>query len=273
MTHAMTFPASCTRRRAPAARGARRQRGQSMSEFLVSLIALVPIFLAITYLGRYADLHQRATQASRYAAFQRTMQPNTAILSDADLQDQMRARFFLAPKALNDGRIQSDDSVAAIGDAKKSPAIWSDLSGKALLAKPGDVMLTWGSTPMGSTGTVALLDKAFELVGKDYGTGHRAMVEMSLVNRLNQAEASPAVLKLAAATAAPGTALTANGGSATADAARNLVFSSWIPSIVTDVLSFVVGLFEPEAPHIGCIKADTVPTNRLEGAAQSDFCR
>lgn len=273
MTHALPLPTPCTRRSRPVTRHARWQRGQSMSEFLVSLIALVPVFLAITYLGRYADLHQRATQASRYAAFQRTMQPNTAILSDADLQDQMRARFFLAPKALHDGRIQSDDSVAGITDAKKSPAIWSDLSGKALLAKPGDVTMTWDSPSMGSTGTVALLDKAFDLVGKDYGTGHRAMVEMTLVNRLNQAEKAPAALKLAAATAAPGTALTANGGKGTADAARNLVFSAWIPSLVTDALGFVIGLFEPEAPEIGCIKADTVPNNRLEGASQSDFCR
>ena len=68
MKHALPLPDACTQRTAPATRRA-RQRGQSISEFLVSLIALVPVFLAITYLGRYADLHQRATQASRYAAF------------------------------------------------------------------------------------------------------------------------------------------------------------------------------------------------------------
>lgn len=49
--------------------------------------------------------------------------PCIAALSDATLQDQIRARFFLAPKALHDARIQSDDSVAGISNAKKSPTI------------------------------------------------------------------------------------------------------------------------------------------------------
>ncbi len=272
MKHALPLPDACTQRTAPATRRA-RQRGQSISEFLVSLIALVPVFLAITYLGRYADLHQRATQASRYAAFQRTMQPNTAILSDADLQDQMRARFFLAPKALHDGRIQSDDSVAGITDAKKSPAIWSDLSGKALLAKPGDVTMTWDSKAMGNKSVVSGLDKAFGLVGKDYTPGHRAMVELTLLNRLDQTEATPKALKLAAATTAPGESLVAKGGDGTADAARRLVPATLIPSVVESVLGFVISLFEQDSPDIGCIKADTVPTNRLKGATQQDVCR
>lgn len=272
MTPAQPLSPPCTRYRAPCGRRP-QQRGQSTSEFLVSLIALVPIFLAVTYLGRYADMHQRATQASRYAAFQRMQQPNTTILSDATLQDQVRARFFLAPLAMNAGKIQSNDSVAAISDDSKLPALWRDLGGKALMAKPTDVTLTFDSTSMGSSATVGLLDEAFDLVGKDYGTGHRARVEMTLLNRLSQAEKTPAALKLAAGTAAPGTALTANGGDGTADSARKLVFSAWIPSFVNDALGFVISLFEPDAPEIGCIKADTVPHNRLEGASQSDFCR
>ncbi len=51
----------------------RLSRGQAMTEFLVAMAVLVPIFFAISYLARYGDLQQRATQASRYAAFQRAM--------------------------------------------------------------------------------------------------------------------------------------------------------------------------------------------------------
>lgn len=256
----------------PAQSSARRQRGQSISEFLVSLIALVPVFLAVTYLGRYADLHQRATQASRYAAFQRAQQPNTAALSDATLEDQTRARFFLAPKALNDGRIQHTDSVASISDAKKSPALWSDLGGKALLAKPADVSLRWDNKSMGSTTAVKGLDLAFGMVGKDYTPGRRAMVELNLLNRLDQTEATPKALRLAAATTAPGEALTARGGEGTADAARHLVPAAMLPSEVGAVLGLIVSVFEEDKPFIGCIKADTVPKNRLVGT-QSDHCR
>ena len=99
----------------------RLQRGQSTTEFLVALIALVPIFLAVVYAGRYSDAHQAAVQASRYVAFQRALQPSTTALPDSKLIDQARARFF-ARRDLNNGLLRSDDSAGSM-DGNSIPAI------------------------------------------------------------------------------------------------------------------------------------------------------
>ena len=58
-----------------AAMHTRPGRGQATTEFVVALAALVPLFIGIAYAGRYMDIHHAAVQASRYASFQRVMQP------------------------------------------------------------------------------------------------------------------------------------------------------------------------------------------------------
>lgn len=48
--------------------------GQAMSEFLVcALFVLVPLFLAITALGKLSDVQRTADMAARYAAWERTV--------------------------------------------------------------------------------------------------------------------------------------------------------------------------------------------------------
>lgn len=52
----------------------RRQHGQAMSEFLTSaLLVLVPLFIAITALGKLLDVQRTADMAARYAAWERTV--------------------------------------------------------------------------------------------------------------------------------------------------------------------------------------------------------
>ncbi len=249
------------------------QRGQSTTEFLVSLIVMVPIFLAVTYLGRYADFQQRATQASRYAAFQRSMQPSTAKLTDALIEDQMRARFFTAPLALHAGAIQSDDTVASVKDDKYLPAFWRDLSGKALLNDPGQVKLGWTTHALGSKGAVSALDTVTEFMGKDYAPGRRAQVELTLLNRLNQADEKPTELKIGAATAAAGDMLGSGGSDETVKTVSPLVPVRHVPSVVRSAVSIVVSLLERDRPEFGCIKANIVAPHRLEGDTQQDKCR
>ncbi|MDL5031334.1 pilus assembly protein [Pelomonas sp. APW6] len=254
---------------------AHRQRGQSTTEFLVALIAMVPIFLAVNYLGRYADMQQRATQASRYAAFQRALEPSTARLSDAVLADQTRARLFLAPKALNGGAIRSDDTVASAKDAKQLPAFWRDLGGEALLNNPSKVTVGWTTHDLNSKGMNTGLDKVTEFMGKDYAPGHRAQVELTLLNRLSQAEAKPADLKIGAATAAAGDMMGSGGTDETVATVSPLVPVRFIPSPVRTAVSLVVSLLEGSShkPEFGCIKANVVASHRLEGDTQRDSCR
>lgn len=253
------------------------QRGQAMSEFIIALVVLVPMFLAVSYLGRYGDLQQRAQQASRYAAFQRAQQPEAGKLSDATIADQMRARFFLTYDALDkDGGLRSDDSAAKFKDDKNQPALWRDLAGKALLKDPSQVTLQWGVASIGA----ANKDVGYisDLIGKPVTDGRRAMVELNLFNRLDLAKANPTNMKIGAATAAVGGGLGASGSNDVAATAAKVNLSSrLIPNFVEQVLGLAIKLFETDAPDFGCIKPDVVAaqdskTTRLEGAPNNSAC-
>ena len=58
------------------------QNGQATIEFIIACLVMIPLFLGIYYLVRYLDIKQSALQASRYAAFERTWDPNQTIKSD-----------------------------------------------------------------------------------------------------------------------------------------------------------------------------------------------
>lgn len=58
--------------RRPALRSAPRQRGQALVESAVALLALVPLLLAIVWLGKVVALRQSVIQASRLVAFECT---------------------------------------------------------------------------------------------------------------------------------------------------------------------------------------------------------
>lgn len=247
-----------------------RQRGQSMAEFLVALAALLPLFLGISYLGRYGDLNQTATQASRYAAMQKAMHPG---VSEDLIQDQMRARFFLHGSHLHGGKLRSDDSVKSIQGARGQTSLWLDLSGRALLEKPDDVSLVFSDVAMGSQGPLAQAKAMAGAVGKSYPPGTIARVEVALANRLPLPEATRAErFTLAAATAAGGNALGSSGSKATRDAAAVMVPLTRMPGIVSDFVGKAVSLFEPEGPVLGCIKPDPIYASRLEGAGTAGPC-
>lgn len=253
------------------------QRGQAMAEFIIALAVLVPMFLAVSYLGRYGDLQQRAQQASRYAAFQRAAQPDAKQLSDATIADQMRARYFLNHDALTkDGHLRSDDSAAKFKDHKDQPALWRDLTGKALLKDPSQVTLTWANASIGSANEkVGYVSK---LVGKPMTDGRVAMVELNVFNRLDLTGGTPANMKIGAATAALGGGLGSSGSADTAATAAKVNLSSRVvPNFVEQVLGLAIKLFEKDAPDFGCIKPDVVAaqnsqTTRLDGAPNNSSC-
>ncbi|HEX5684669.1 MAG TPA: TadE family protein [Ideonella sp.] len=250
------------------------QRGQSIAEFLVALAVLTPIFMAVTYAGRYGDLQMSATQASRYAAFQRAREPSTARLSDSVLADQMRTRFFADGDYLNHGHLQSDDSIDKLKKEKGQPTLWTDLGGAPLLTKPEkNITLAWGDAPIG-TGTVTkAMDLMTKTASKEYKGGQVARVEVTLANKLDLISDSPKPLVIAAATAAAGDSLNSGGSKSTRDAAATIVPTAYIPGILTGLLEEALDLFEPEGPKIGCIKPDVVPGHRLEGGpANNSAC-
>jgi hypothetical protein len=253
------------------------QRGQAMSEFIIALMVLVPVFLAVSYLGRYGDLQQRAQQASRYAAFQRAAQPDAKQLSDATIADQMRARFFLDHDALaKDGLLRSDDTATKYKNDKDQPVLWRDLAGKALLKDPSQVTLTWANASIGSANEK--VEYVSKLIGKPVKDGRLAMVELNLFNRLDLAGAKPGMMKIGASTAALGGGLGSSGSADTAATAAKVNLSSrLIPNFVEKILGLAIGLFEKDSPDFGCIKPDVVAaqnknTSRLDGAPNNSTC-
>ena len=244
------------------------QRGQSMAEFLVAMAVLLPLFLAIAYAGRYSDIQQSAVQASRYAAFQTAMNPGAQ--TDGQLEDQMRARFFLHG-GRNNGKLQTSDTAVGQSGSATSPA-WRDLAGGVLLNSPNDVKLTWGTAPINAGGVADMMDLVTSSAGKDYKGGRVAQVEITLPNKLDLRTNSPSPLKIAAATAAIGDGLSSGGSRSTRDAAATIVPLSRIPSGINTVLDWVFFLFEPYGPELGCIKPDVVPTRRLDGSQSAGDC-
>ena len=86
-----------TRRRIPrnARDVARAPRGQAIVEFLIATIVLVPLVVGIVLVGRLQDLRVTTAHAARYAAFGQALVP----AYPAELQSELRSRFFAAPEA------------------------------------------------------------------------------------------------------------------------------------------------------------------------------
>ena len=58
----------------PSPRRARQQAGAALVEFIVAaLFLLVPLYLAVQAMGRFADVQHTAQAAARYAAWERTV--------------------------------------------------------------------------------------------------------------------------------------------------------------------------------------------------------
>lgn len=115
------------------------QNGQAMTELLVSLWFLIPLFLLMPLMGKYLDMQHTMNNAARYAAWEYVAQqqlweefPSQADARDnntpsrsesAILANQIRERFFFHP--LN-GITEHDNSV--------HNEIWRDNSGATLLS-------------------------------------------------------------------------------------------------------------------------------------------
>jgi len=69
------------------------EKGGAITEFSVMMIVLVPMFLMIPMMGKIGDMNSSSIQASRYAAWERTISDQTD-KSDAQLKQEIQNRFF-----------------------------------------------------------------------------------------------------------------------------------------------------------------------------------
>lgn len=107
----------------------RHQRGQSTTEFVVLALVLAPMFMLVPMLGKYGDLAQQTTQASRYVAFEQTVRGPVTARPDATVLDETRRRLLGASQA----PVKTAD-VAGDYWRDRNP-LWTTFRGDPLLAE------------------------------------------------------------------------------------------------------------------------------------------
>ncbi len=107
-----------------------------MVEAVVARLALLPLFMAVNYLGRAQDVQQSAAEGSRYLSWERTVWSapggGGATKSDAALVREVRHRAQGGPR----GGMISERELTTRGIAVNP--IWRDSSGASLLTGADD---------------------------------------------------------------------------------------------------------------------------------------
>lgn len=245
-----------------------------MLEFLVGMVYFIPIVIAITYIAKYADLKLFAVQASRYAAFQRVIQPDERRLSTPAIQDQLRARFFARGDRRHgnhDGEIRSADT--ATGATQDSDVIlWRDLTNNPLLAHYENVTLTYAQQPFSAA--VGAADVAMRThFGLPVQQIHVAHVEVSVADQL---QGGHPVLRISASTALSGDTAQAQGSEGVRAALlRHPALGGVATAVgwVQPAVQMLVGLFERLRPEWLCLRVESVPADRLSGPGSAGACQ
>jgi hypothetical protein len=120
-------------------RADRSQRGQALVEAMVGLIALVPLLLAMVWLGKMLALRQATTHAARLAAFECAARP----LACDETADQARLAAEVRERAFgrSDAPIRSAATGLSSGAAAFDP-LWRHADGRPMIARPADVGMT-----------------------------------------------------------------------------------------------------------------------------------
>lgn len=109
-----------------------RVRGQSTTEFVVLALVLTPLMLAVPLLGKYLDLTQHASQASRYAAFEISVRGPVTVKDEATVAAEARRRLF----STSDAPVKTND-VAGDFAGMRNP-LWTDFRGDHFLPRFAD---------------------------------------------------------------------------------------------------------------------------------------
>jgi len=99
----------------------RNNKGNAQTELLILVLVMVPAFMVLPTLGKLSDVNQSVVQASRYAAWERTVY-DPSEKSDAQISAEISNRFFRR----QDVMIETRDDVLSI-DEFGNP-FWATLS-------------------------------------------------------------------------------------------------------------------------------------------------
>lgn len=113
----------------------RRQRGQALTEFVVLAAVLVPMLLLFPVVSKYVDMMQATEQASRYVAFDGTVNlvGTPQQKSSTTLSTEIGRRFFS-----RSGTLLLTGEGVTDADAERLP-LWHDTWGRAMVDPSSDV--------------------------------------------------------------------------------------------------------------------------------------
>lgn len=107
----------------------RHESGQSTTEFAVLALVLSPLALLVPLLGKYLDLAQTTTQASRYAAFEISVRGPATVKDEATVAAEARRRLMGTTEA----PVKTGD-VAGDFAGFRNP-LWTDFRGDHFLPR------------------------------------------------------------------------------------------------------------------------------------------
>jgi hypothetical protein len=228
--------------------------GQSTVEFIVACLVMIPLFLGIYYFARYSDIKSSAIQASRYAAFERSWDPSSAIKSDSVIQEEVRARFFT-----QQDKISYQDNT--LGTVKATP-LWVQVSGQKLISNYSDIKSSPGPSANFEAGPIM---NVFNNIGGSIfslpnGGIIKSQIDIPLANVAHFEPLRSINISLPAATAIGSGSWNASGAKG-ADSACDRTLRA-VPSRFLDagaITGTVMSLFEQSELKFGIMLPDYVP--------------
>lgn len=110
-------------------------RGQALAETLVAMIALIPLFFGLMFIGKVASVQSSTVAASRALAFECANRIDDCARRDQSLADEVRRRHFTA----KDGEPLSPDAPAVQLPQAEQIQHWTDRDRDPLLNPATDV--------------------------------------------------------------------------------------------------------------------------------------
>lgn len=255
----MAYRASCSLVRRTA------ERGQALTEFVIgAVLFLIPLFLIIPLLGKYADIKASTIQAARYNAWERTVWYGQSASSSGDWE----------------GNDKSESTIKSEMASKfLTSELWYDRAGTAMLAGSSNSITNEDSpgtanTILGFAVSVANAIGPFnlEMDGLYTGTATTSIANTaSVISEVlgSGAGADPARLNLSITDK---NVILANGWGANGAAhvkkqVQGLTPTSVLSNPVLDAVRWILVPFTPElAPtvlELGKIEVDQLPPDRL----------
>ncbi|MDR2851842.1 MAG: pilus assembly protein [Burkholderiaceae bacterium] len=257
-------------------------KGQATAEFLVALLAIVPLFMGVYYFARYADVKHSAIQASRYVAFERSWDPYNRAKTPVQLAEEARTRFFMSGSR-NKGEIRYRDSTVDqnnkgldTADAANRVPLWSDLGYQPLLARYADVQITESDAGKLNTGTIGKLQELGAPVFNLPKSGiMKAEVTVPLSNIVNYDALSKINIGLPGATAMGSGVWNASGAKGGSESVCDRVTHWAVVGEIIKPVAQVLGtlmspIFEKNAPDFGIVQPDyDIPGSVRDGSGNN----